>query len=256
MVRTLIIEAISPAQKAFQDYYADRNERRASTSDMYSRDDNGSQRILIPTGNNTYDVLIAVNCKAISTETEGELMDLARAVPKTYIEQQAPHMVENEFFIFIADKFKTHFRRGYCKYLSYNHYRYFWFFSMKWGKDQIMYRIRIMLSRLWSARAAGIERSCKKKHFEPYGQVKAIVEAFRKGSAQLKKYSDGIIYASQLKPGETPPQSSPDEIFRQSSAVLLDLVSKALPKLYEPMRTLFSIEYPEFCGPPQVNKRA
>lgn len=255
----MIIESISPAQHILLNYLAERNERRPSSFDLSARDERGNQRLLIPTGHNTYDVLVSLNLETLGNETEEELMKLASAVPRTYIEKQAPYQIQNTFFIFNVDKFRTRFRRGYVKYLNYNHYRYFWFFGTKNGKDQIMYRIRIMLSRLWNARAKGIERSCKKKHFEPYGNLKAIMIALDNAAKQLKKYSEGIVYSNKLKKEPAKPEpKTENEKTKEASGVLLNLISEILPKVYEPMRTLISIEYPTLCkidtDPPPIKK--
>jgi hypothetical protein len=218
---------------------------------MYSRDENGNQRLLIPTGYNTYDSLVSIHLKELGTETEQEILELARQVPKTGIEERAPHQIENEFYIFTVDKFKTHFRRGYQKFLNYNHYRYFWFFSMKRGKDQVMYRIRIMLARLWNARANGIEKSCKRKHFEPYGYLAAIMKAFRAAAKSLQNYSEKfIVYADKAQPKPEQKTETLSEANIKVAGAVLDLLSNYLPKIYEPMRTLLSVDYPDLCKPP------
>lgn len=237
LLRTALSPIIKPSLDLITEYYG----IQPTPDNLSSRADNGDMRILFPVGRGKYDSISYIHMTEMDGEiTYDQLVQRAKAgIPKTTIERCAPHMIENEHYVYVVDQFIQHFKWGRARWLSQNCIQYFWIYSAKLSFDQIVYRLRRSLSRIFSRRAEGIPKNAKNRStggkVKIYGALKATAEFFRKASDLLLKYSDGLIYKSETEKKSVAAPKSKKEVETKQRAVLAKMLEVAKESQDEPL---------------------
>jgi len=247
-----IIESLAPAQKTFLGFLAEQAGLRPNARTLYAVGPDGSQRVLIPSGKDRYDRYVFMHVAELTgRETDQDLRTLAAQVPHVNLERVAPWQIENTTYIYLVDRFSCKFMAARTRRMGAHVMMRYWFFAQKLGEDQIMYRVRRLISMNLESRARKIEEACAHRHVVPYGPVAALVEAFHQAARLLDRFSrDLIVRSTGSRENGVSAGLAIGQAARAAAAVVLQIVQDNLIKLYEPVRTLLSIEYPEMCGPP------
>jgi hypothetical protein len=247
----LLIELFAPVIKPSTDYLSARDGSPANARHLYESSGNLGGRLLVPCGAGLFDVFTLVHVPTISgRETEAELRRIASMVETPLEAKRAPHITRNHTYIFLVDHFTAKFVRSRSRIMGADlHYRY-WFFSDAMPPDQVQARVRLLAGRIYLARAKAIRaRTLERKH-TLHGDLQHLVRLWTRIGRSLVALGEKTMTRWRVHPeGEKSGGAGASKVTQKEKAAgLLQAAAQHLPRLYEDLRALVSIYYPELTG--------
>jgi hypothetical protein len=112
-------------------------------------------------------------------------------------------------------------------------------------RDQVIARIRILASRLYSAAAAAILETMERRGFRPYGDLAKVPPLFSTIAHRLRALGEkAFISLKKKKEAEEVPAAGRPEI-QGAARALLEAARTCMPLLHEGLAGLISVYYPE-----------
>jgi hypothetical protein len=241
-----VIESVTPIFKSILRYQGDRNGVRPIATQFYSKNADGEQRMLIPVGQNEYDVLIELHAWRIHCSIDCvRARHMAAHIPKTYIEEKMPCSIRNTYYYVTYDNLTGGlFHQSTQNYSGKDREKLFLFKS---NQDPAAVRswIREKLGFLYLRRSERIVESMARKHQKPYKFLKAIVEFFETVGKVLIKLGRQGPRLQKLAPKAWAPAPVPEtDIQCKAAAWILDVARGVLPLAEHDVMSMIWSYYP------------
>jgi len=247
----MIIESLSAVIKPSTDYLSGRDGVPANARHLYESSGNLGARLLVPCGAGLFDVFTVIRVPELTgRESDQELRRIAAMVESPLEAKRAPWGTRNHTYFFIVDHFKCKFMRSRSRIMGADlHYRYL-FYHAGMPRDQIMARIRLHVGRIYAARARAIRARVLERRHTLHGDLQHLVTLWTRIGRSLVALGEKTMIRWRVHPeGEKKRgASSPEVTQKEKAGALLQAAARHLPRLYEDLRALVSIYYPELTG--------